>query len=455
MLYFTDALRAYDAFVIHAKLGSQVDPSKLNLPEEFKVKQDDLNIKASDCSSNVNRAAHGRATNQPEYKVVQWNLTMPEKRQRRNVVTGLCVKVHFNNDEWYGGFIVCVLHKGLQVKIKFDDGTSEISNFPDKDIVIVDELWTCAVSRKRQRKSITAGARVKARSDDGSSWLEGVIVDVIDKGRRVEIKFDDGRSRVSDFPDGGIMVVNGSDSDGKSGSACNDGTEEEEEDNSSKTDGSTTDPSDPATKKRRLTATGRRAKKHKQLPPTTEVDLSQGDSTDNGEVCSVQGDLGIGQGAKLRNKTCKHEGCIHIAKAAGQHCIRHSGHVKTCKREGYTKKVKQGGLCIGHGAKVSKIHACLHEGCSKWAQIGELCIGHGGKKLIRFCKHEGCSNQVYSDGVCNKHGPKRTPCAHKGCPKLASMGGICLTHEKTCKHQKCTKKGVHRRLCRRHIKDEV
>lgn len=37
---------------------------------------------------------------------------------------------------WYGGRVTAVSKKGSKIKIKYDDGTTEISKFPDKDVVV-------------------------------------------------------------------------------------------------------------------------------------------------------------------------------------------------------------------------------------------------------------------------------------------------------------------------------
>lgn len=70
--------------------------------------------------------------------------------QRRAVCVGLRVKVRFikkaNNIhgrshrkiKWYGG-VICGTANGRRViKIHYDDGTSEVANFPDKDIIVDD-----------------------------------------------------------------------------------------------------------------------------------------------------------------------------------------------------------------------------------------------------------------------------------------------------------------------------
>ena len=38
--------------------------------------------------------------------------------------------------KWYGGVIAGTANGGRRVRIKYDDGTAEVADFPDKDIII-------------------------------------------------------------------------------------------------------------------------------------------------------------------------------------------------------------------------------------------------------------------------------------------------------------------------------
>lgn len=60
---------------------------------------------------------------------------MPPDEQRENVWRGMRVKVRFDDNVWYGGSITGVLSLD-KIKIEYDDGTEEVSDFPDNDIVI-------------------------------------------------------------------------------------------------------------------------------------------------------------------------------------------------------------------------------------------------------------------------------------------------------------------------------
>ncbi|KAL7473841.1 hypothetical protein ACHAXS_014361 [Conticribra weissflogii] len=86
----------------------------------------------------------------PTQEVMQWIREMSQKKQRKNVAKGLRVKVRFVKEtstknvhgrksrklKWYGGVIDGTNSGGRRIKIKYDDGTAEIAEFPDKDIII-------------------------------------------------------------------------------------------------------------------------------------------------------------------------------------------------------------------------------------------------------------------------------------------------------------------------------
>ena len=72
--------------------------------------------------------------------------------------------------------------------------------------------------------------------------------------------------------------------------------------------------------------------------------------------------------------------------------------MKICEHEGCTNKVRSGGVCIRHGAKVT---LCKHEGCTNHVRSGGVCIRHGA--TVKICEHEGCTTQVRNKGVCYRH----------------------------------------------------
>jgi hypothetical protein len=87
----------------------------------------------------------------PTLEILQWAQSMSEKKCRKYIVSGLRVKVRFATTKkrdgkvikkkiWYGGKVTAVSKKGSKIKIKYDDGTSEITKFPDNDVVVDDAM---------------------------------------------------------------------------------------------------------------------------------------------------------------------------------------------------------------------------------------------------------------------------------------------------------------------------
>lgn len=81
----------------------------------------------------------------PDQDLLDWQLALPQKRSRRGVKKGLRVKVRFalrkggkRKKKWFGGMITAVSKEGSKIRIKYDDGTTEVTKFPDKDICIDD-----------------------------------------------------------------------------------------------------------------------------------------------------------------------------------------------------------------------------------------------------------------------------------------------------------------------------
>ena len=83
----------------------------------------------------------------PSQYLASWQTNhIAPKRARKAIVSGLRVKVRFalrkeggkKKKKWFGGLIAAVSKEGTKVKIMYDDGTHEITKFPDKDIVVDD-----------------------------------------------------------------------------------------------------------------------------------------------------------------------------------------------------------------------------------------------------------------------------------------------------------------------------
>ncbi|KAG7374060.1 CW-type zinc finger domain containing protein [Nitzschia inconspicua] len=83
----------------------------------------------------------------PTAEVMDRALNLTDKECRKHIDVGLRVKVRFATKVkkegkpivkkiWYGGRVAVVSKRGTKIKIKYDDGTSEIAKFPDDDIVV-------------------------------------------------------------------------------------------------------------------------------------------------------------------------------------------------------------------------------------------------------------------------------------------------------------------------------
>lgn len=87
----------------------------------------------------------------PSIDIIDWMETLSTKKKRRHMNAGLRVKVRFSTKvrkrdqkvikklKWYGGLVTAVSTGGSKIRIKYDDGTSEVSTFPDKDVVVDDQ----------------------------------------------------------------------------------------------------------------------------------------------------------------------------------------------------------------------------------------------------------------------------------------------------------------------------
>eukprot|EP00581_Thalassiosira_minuscula_P018984 CAMPEP_0183723064 /NCGR_PEP_ID=MMETSP0737-20130205/14797_1 /TAXON_ID=385413 /ORGANISM="Thalassiosira miniscula, Strain CCMP1093" /LENGTH=573 /DNA_ID=CAMNT_0025953315 /DNA_START=84 /DNA_END=1802 /DNA_ORIENTATION=- len=214
--FLSDALKSYDASVIDAQGAlAKVDPSELNLPGELKAKR------------AVKRKAIEREASSPSLEILEWNNAMPRRRMQKTVVPGLNLKVQFDDNKWYKGVVNRVIKKGHQIEIKYEDGTTEVAYFPDKDIIIEDN-WSSLKSRKRQRQDVMVGQRLMSQFNDGA-WYEGVVDCVINNGHKIQIKYGDGSKEVSSFPDNSIVIVHDNDKEAHNtstensvGSSCSD-----------------------------------------------------------------------------------------------------------------------------------------------------------------------------------------------------------------------------------------
>jgi hypothetical protein len=102
-------------------------------------------------SEKKKKSSKSRTVPSPELDVLEWNRSLSEKKSRKHISSGMRVKVRFaakvkregkvvKKKIWYGGRVSAVSKEGSKIRIKYDDGTSEISKFPDKDVVVDDTL---------------------------------------------------------------------------------------------------------------------------------------------------------------------------------------------------------------------------------------------------------------------------------------------------------------------------
>jgi len=80
-----------------------------------------------------------RTVPSPAPEVLVFKNKMTTIEQRSAIQRGHRVKTRFGREGWYGGMVTRVMNDGWNIRIKYDDGTTEVASFPDKDIVVDDE----------------------------------------------------------------------------------------------------------------------------------------------------------------------------------------------------------------------------------------------------------------------------------------------------------------------------
>ena len=75
-------------------------------------------------------------TEPPPHVVIDWVRSMSDINQQESIRAEMRVKVRFEGNLWYGGMVERVIDGGKRIQINFDDGTKEISCFPDDDIIV-------------------------------------------------------------------------------------------------------------------------------------------------------------------------------------------------------------------------------------------------------------------------------------------------------------------------------
>jgi hypothetical protein len=132
---------------------------------------------------------------------------------------------------------------------------------------------------------------------------------------------------------------------------------------------------------------------------------------------------------KVKALCCFLGGCNNQIRVGGV-CSRHGAkQIRTCSKEGFTKKAQSRGVCVAHGAKTK---LCSHEGCTKQGVRGGKCKDHAGaaETFDGSCSIDGCHNSSAMTKVnkvlvckrypCMSHSGKGVQCSTKGCPKYVT-----------------------------------
>lgn len=99
---------------------------------------------------NKKKKRKNKTVQPPSPALISFLSSMPPKTCRKHVAPGLRVKVRFatsvrNKDgktvtkkKWFGGRVSAVSNLGSKIRIRYDDGTSEVTRFPDQDVIVDD-----------------------------------------------------------------------------------------------------------------------------------------------------------------------------------------------------------------------------------------------------------------------------------------------------------------------------
>ena len=89
-------------------------------------------------STNQQKKRRLKTVPPPTQEVLAWVMGMSQSKQRHKIAKGMRVKVRFLKPTvtWYGGLVAAKATDGTKIRIKYDDGTKEVADFPDKEIVV-------------------------------------------------------------------------------------------------------------------------------------------------------------------------------------------------------------------------------------------------------------------------------------------------------------------------------
>ncbi|KAK1734877.1 hypothetical protein QTG54_014337 [Skeletonema marinoi] len=132
----------------------------------------------------------------------------------------------------------------------------------------------------------------------------------------------------------------------------------------------------------------RRRTRGNHLQPTSTIKATAGEIRGDNSFATTADRKIVAKRKRPRLRRDDDEG-----KEAGKKAARKRYRYE-CSADGCTNAVKQGGVCIKHGAKVIR---CNKEGCTNKAVKGGVCIRHGAK--VKLCSIDGAQIEL-SKEVC-------------------------------------------------------
>jgi hypothetical protein len=165
--HFSSAASKIQSHWKKKKVSPNIPPASASTPKETSASKDYLDDtpmhhntavdpvekggrqKSGDKSGDM--TSKSKTVQPPVENILQWSRSLPIKKSRRNVAKGMRVKVRFatkvkkegkllRKKKWFGGRVTAVSKEGSKIRIKYDDGTTEVTKFPDKDVVIDDTM---------------------------------------------------------------------------------------------------------------------------------------------------------------------------------------------------------------------------------------------------------------------------------------------------------------------------
>ena len=110
-----------------------------------KKPQDDNNTDTNnnnDDTSSTRRRQRSQTVPPPSHELMEFQRLLSISTARQHIAPNVRVKVRFatmnKKKKWFGGRISAVSKEGSKVRIKYDDGTTEVTRFPDKDVIVDD-----------------------------------------------------------------------------------------------------------------------------------------------------------------------------------------------------------------------------------------------------------------------------------------------------------------------------